>query len=169
MEWFREEQNFNSIEKSHQESHLIPSKCFYWTWRFDIVPDEGLRFWVEALCTTKVICCKKTDSLVQAKANENVCENKIIDPLDGDRNVINAKHTPVVCFMAIAAFDLTHQWPLQFTQMYWPKEILLIYTSQTCDKTLLTTAKTGVNCWMGICANVGMGGVTKECECEFFC
>ena len=56
------------------------------------------------------------------------------------------KNTPFVLVMAIAAFDRARQWPHRFTQMYRPKERLLIYTLQTCDKTLLTAAKTGVNC-----------------------
>ena len=34
----------------------------------------------------------------------------------------------------------------EFTQMYRLKKRLLINTLQTCDKTLLTAAKTGVNC-----------------------
>ena len=50
------------------------------------------------------------------------------------------KNTPVVLVIATAAFDRVHQWPDRFTQMYRPKERLLIYTLQTCDRTLLTAA-----------------------------
>ena len=55
---------------------------------------------------------------------------------------------PVVLVMAIAAFrsGLISGLTGQFTQMYRLKERLLINTLQTCDKTLLTAAKTGVNC-----------------------
>ena len=35
---------------------------------------------------------------------------------------VKAKNTPVVRFMAIAAFDRAHQWPRRFTQMYWPND-----------------------------------------------
>ena len=32
------------------------------------------------------------------------------NPFGGDRNLVNAKNTPVVLVMAIAAFDRAHQW-----------------------------------------------------------
>ena len=58
------------------------------------------------------------------KQNETCfCEKPLKHPLDGDRNLINATNTPVVRFLAIAAFDRAHQWPRRFTQTYWPKEL----------------------------------------------
>ena len=54
-------------------------------------------------------------------------------------------------------------------QNLWKEKLNALYTLQTCEKTLLTTAKIGVNCRMGICASVGVGEVTKgACECEVF-
>ena len=57
------------------------------------------------------------------------------------------KNTPVVLVMAIAAFDLGSS---VASPVYLHKctdcRKDIIYTFQTCDKTLLTTAKTGVNC-----------------------
>ena len=87
------------------------------------------------------------------------------NPFDGERNLVNAKNTPVVLVMAIAAFDPGSS---VASPVYLHKctdcRKDIIYTLQTCDKTLLNTAKTGVNCecWMGICATVGVRGVTKR-------
>ena len=38
----------------------------------------------------------------------------MLDPFDGDKNLVNAKNTPVVLVLAIAAFNRAHQWPHWF-------------------------------------------------------
>ena len=63
-------------------------------------------------------------TLDQNKTRHAFCENPLKHPLDGDRNLIKATNTPVVRFLAIAAFDRAYQlWPRWFTQTYWPKEL----------------------------------------------